>query len=1020
MAKEVVLHQVARIVACIALSFLSIGAGYAAQQSAFVGPPALMALPQGRATWATTDRDVGEVDGELRLTSLAILLKRSPERQQAFDEFLRQQQDPTSPNFHRWLTPIEVGERFGAGPADIEAVKQWVTSQGLQVDLVSNSRARIWFSGTAAEVGSAFGSRMHFYAVGDEKRISIADAPRIPAGLSNIMQSVLGLETVHARSRHLGAMQPQISPEVGPDYTTCSGATCKHYISAADFATIYDVNPVYQQGINGLGQAIAIIGRANVYLPDIENFQIRMNLPVKDPVTIIPPNGIDPGPAQSTPPSDTKTLDDQREATLDVTRSNSVAPAATIKLVISAKATTVDGTVVAAEYVVDTNPTPAQVMSLSFGDCEQNGGAGVVSFYDNIFAQAVAEGISVLVSSGDSGAAGCDKAFEAPPASQSASINQICSSSFVTCVGGTQFADTANPSAYWTTTNSTSRESAISYLPEGAWNEPIDSKGNVQAAATGGGVSSYIPTPPWQVGLQPGNLGRYVPDVSFSASAHDSYFVCGAADSGSCVPDSTGSFFFQSSSGTSAAAPSMAGVAALLNEKMGSAQGNLNPRLYALASTPGSGAFHDVTPATSGVDACDPSVPSMCNNSTDGPTGPSGGLRGYAVAPGYDLATGLGSLDVANLLANWASATVPGQLQMPPPLTFDSQALGTQSSPQTATITNIGNSSVTISNVTVQDLTQFPALTTCFTTLPAGGRCTITVSFAPTATGFQSEYVTFTSNAVGSPQRFAVYGSGVTPNYQGLWWASPANSESGWGINFAHEGDTIFATWFTYDTAGNGNWLVMTAPKTAANTYSGTLYSTTGPPFNSVPFNPASVTAKAEGTGTLTFTDANDGTFSYVIGATSQTKPITREVFGTMPTCAPATGALTTATNYTDLWWASPAASESGWGINLTHEGTTIFGSWFTYDSTGKPMWLVVTAPQSAPNTYSGTLYRTTGPPFNSVPFNPSGVTPTAVGSATFTFANGNSAQFAYTVGSVSQTKTITREVFAATGTVCQ
>ena len=149
-----------------------------------------------------------------------------------------------------------------------------------------------------------------------------------------------------------------------------------------------------------------------------------MNLPVKDPVTIIPPNGIDPGPAQSTPPSDTKTLDDQREATLDVTRSNSVAPGATIKLVISAKATTVDGTVVAAEYVVDTNPTPAQVMSLSFGDCEQNGGAGVVSFYDNIFAQAVAEGISVLVSSGDSGAAGCDKAFEAPPASQSASINQ--------------------------------------------------------------------------------------------------------------------------------------------------------------------------------------------------------------------------------------------------------------------------------------------------------------------------------------------------------------------------------------------------------------------------------------------------------------------------------------------------------------------------------------------------------------------------------------------------------------------
>ena len=138
-----------------------------------------------------------------------------------------------------------------------------------------------------------------------------------------------------------------------------------------------------------------------------------------------------------------------------------------------------------------------------------------------------------------------------------------------------------------------------------------------------------------------------------------------------------------------------------------------------------------------------------------------------------------------------------------------------------------------------------------------------------------------------------------------------------------------------------------------------------------------------------------------------------------MPTCAAATGDLSAATNYTDLWWASPGGSEAGWGINLTHEGSTIFASWFTYDSTGRPMWLVVPAPQTATNTFSGTLYRTTGPPFNSAPFNPSNVNATSVGSATFTFANGNSAQFAYTVAA-SQTKTITREVFAATGTVCQ
>ena len=152
----------------------------------------------------------------------------------------------------------------------------------------------------------------------------------------------------------------------------------------------------------------------------------------------------------------------------------------------------------------------------------------------------------------------------------------------------------------------------------------------------------------------------------------------------------------------------------------------------------------------------------------------------------------------------------------------------------------------------------------------------------------------------------------------------------------------------------------------------------------------------------------------------SQTKAITREVFGTMPTCAAATTSLAAATNYTDLWWASPAGSESGWGINLTQEGTTIFASWFTYDLTGKAMWLVATAAQTGTHAYSGTLYQTTGPPFNSVPFNPLSVIATSVGSATFTFSDGNNAAFAYTVNGVSQVKAITREEFGITGTVCQ
>ena len=262
--------------------------------------------------------------------------------------------------------------------------------------------------------------------------------------------------------------------------------------------------------------------------------------------------------------------------------------------------------------------------------------------------------------------------------------------------------------------------------------------------------------------------------------------------------------------------------------------------------------------------------------------------------------------------------------------------------------------------------------------------------------------------------------SAMLANFQGLWWAAPAGSESGWGINFAHQGDIIFASWFTYDQNGKGLWLVMTAPKTGPGVYAGTLYTTTGPPFNAVPFSPAKVVPTAVGMGTLTFSDANNGTFAYTVNGFAQNKAITREVFATLPACATATGSLTPASNYTDLWWAAPAGSESGWGINLTEEGTTIFATWFTYDLDGTPMWLVVTAPQTMPGVFSGTLYRTTGPAFNAVPFNPMNVVATAVGMATFTFSDGNNATFVYTVSGIAQANAITREVFAAPSTVCQ
>jgi hypothetical protein len=259
------------------------------------------------------------------------------------------------------------------------------------------------------------------------------------------------------------------------------------------------------------------------------------------------------------------------------------------------------------------------------------------------------------------------------------------------------------------------------------------------------------------------------------------------------------------------------------------------------------------------------------------------------------------------------------------------------------------------------------------------------------------------------------------PNFEGLWWNSPGGSESGWGINVAHQGDVIFATWFTYDTTGKAWWLSMTANKSSDNIYAGTLYQTAGPPFDAVPFDRTQVAALAVGAGTLTFVDASNGSFTYTVNGVTQIKALTRQVFGPMPTCTfGAQSNLALATNYQDLWWASPAGSQSGWGINLTQQGETIFATWFTYDHDRTPLWLTATAAKTGPGVYSGSLFRTTGPAFNAVPFNPSNVVGTLIGTASLTFSDGNTASFAYLVNGVAQTKPITREVFRSPGTLCQ
>jgi hypothetical protein len=281
-------------------------------------------------------------------------------------------------------------------------------------------------------------------------------------------------------------------------------------------------------------------------------------------------------------------------------------------------------------------------------------------------------------------------------------------------------------------------------------------------------------------------------------------------------------------------------------------------------------------------------------------------------------------------------------------------------------------------------------------------------------------------NALGTslasgPSRPTIPGSNLVaaPNYTGLWWAAPAGSESGWGINFTHQGDTIFATWFTYGNDGKPLWLAAVLVRGDDGVYRGDAFTVKGVPFDAQPWDASQVVETIVGTISVAFADTTQATMSYTVNGVSRTKAIVPQIFGEAPSCVwglPAS--LAFAVNYQGLWWATPAGSESGWGINLTHQGDTIFATWFTYGADGKPTWFVALATKGAAGAYAGTIYTVTGPAFEA-PFDTSQVIESAVGTASFTFLDGNNAEFAYEVAGVAQVKPITRQVFTAPGTVC-
>jgi pseudomonalisin len=572
----------------------------------FIDDERRVTLRGNRHPLSLAQYDAGVVAADFRMEHMLLTLLPGPAQQDALNQFVDAQHNPDSPYYHQWLTPEQYGERFGVSEADVAQIVGWLRGHGMEVEEVTAGRRSMVFSGTAAQVQEAFHTQIHAYKIGDELHHANVKDPEIPAALVQVVGGVVSLHDFRSEPMHNGARLPS------PEFT--SGGS--YYLAPADFATIYDLAPLYQQSINGSGQSVAIVARSNINLADVRQFRTFFGLPANDPQIIV--NGTDPGIFDS---------GEETEADLDVEWSGAVARNAAIKFVVSKSTNSSDGVDLSAQYIVNHNLAP--VMSMSFGLCEAWLGSSGNSFLNSLWQQAAAQGITVFVSSGDNGAAGCDSA-SAATATHGRAVNGLCSTPYNVCVGGTEFNDVSHPSLYWSPSNASGTEaSALSYIPEVVWNESGPGAG---LWASGGGASTIYAKPSWQSGTGvPADGKRDVPDVSLTAAGHDGYLIY-----------QNGGLYVVG--GTSAATPSFAGVMALVVQHTAAREGNANTAFYSLASKQrvgGASVFHDITSG---------------NNSVPGQTG-------FNATAGYDQATGLGSIDASVLVNHWSDASVVPSFQ---------------------------------------------------------------------------------------------------------------------------------------------------------------------------------------------------------------------------------------------------------------------------------------------------------------------------------------------------------------------
>jgi len=683
-----------------------------------------VALKGNVSGFARPEHDLGRADGSRVMQGITLAFHPSDAQQKDLDQFLRELADPSSPNYHKYLTPKQFGQRFGMSGSDLNKVVEWLRGEGFTNINIANGRNEISFDGTVAQIESTFGTDIHHYLVAGEVHLANAAEPSVPAAIAGLVINVGGLQNFAPRPR--ARVQPHVTSFVSGN----------HFLSPADFATIYGLTSLYsaQPAIDGSGQKIAVVGQSAVNQSDLDHFRSASQLPASTITTVAVPSG-------STP---TRCGGDEGESELDLEWAGGVAPKASIIFVVASLGAgdTCAGTRSinvwnALDQAIQSNVAP--FVSTSYGFCESGVGQAFATQVQGLIQQGQTQGQTVVAATGDSGAADCDTGSSA---TQGLQVDVPAAIPEVTAAGGTTFTGDTSGTVSGTAPNTTAASdppywaasgdgtdtisSALAYIPEAGWND-TDSSG---LSAGGGGASTFFSKPTWQAGTGvPSNTMRDVPDIALNASPnHDGYLFCTEDDgNGGIVASCTSGFrtgaggSFTAVGGTSAAAPTFSAILALLNQSLGNAPPTglapVNQRLYQLASSyPGS--FHDVTSGNNKVPCT--------SGSTDCPAGTTS--IGFIAGVGYDQVTGLGSVNAATLSQDLAS---PGFLLTPNAGIFQVSQGG--STPVTVTVSALNGFSGRITyqcNSAVPESTCTGPTTDVDSSQPASFNITTT---APTA-----------------------------------------------------------------------------------------------------------------------------------------------------------------------------------------------------------------------------------------------------------------------------------------------